>query len=214
MSASGWTTARLDEIERSGNRSEWIPVRRRLGVSSFGVNAWSGDAGAEIIGSHEEVSTGHEELYLVFSGRAEFTVGGEKVDAAPGTIVFVRDPAIERGATATEDGTVIVTVGAKPGEPYEPQPWEINSEVFPLFDRGEFAQAKAMLEPAVAENPDAGGLLYNLACAESRLGETDAAIGHLARAVEIEPNFARYAQDDEDLEPIRSDPRFPPPPAS
>jgi tetratricopeptide (TPR) repeat protein len=211
---SAWEVTRLEEIERSGSRNEWIPIRRALDVRSFGVNAWAGDSGAQIISEHEEVSTGHEELYLVFSGRAEFRLGDEKVDAPAGTVVFVRDPAAQRGATATADGTVIVSMGAKPGEPYEPQPWEINSEVFPLFERGEFAQAKEMLEAAVAEHPDAGGLLYNLACAESRLGETDAAIDHLARAVEIEPNFAKYAQDDEDLEPIRSDPRFPPPPAS
>lgn len=206
---SAWEVTRLDEIERVGTRAEWIPIRRALDVRSFGVNAWSGDAGAEIISEHEEVSTGHEELYLVFSGHAEFTLGGEKVDAPPGTVVFVRDPAAQRGATATADGTVIVSMGAKPGEAYEPQPWELNSEVIPLFERGEFAEAKARLEVAVAGHPNGASLFFNLACAESQLGETDAALEHLARAIEIEPRFAEYAQTDDDLASIRSDPRFP-----
>jgi mannose-6-phosphate isomerase-like protein (cupin superfamily) len=204
-----WETARLDELARSAGRREWIPVRRHLGVKAFGVNAWAGDDGDTIIREHEEVSTGHEELYVVFSGRAEFVVGGETVDAPAGAIVFVRDPATQRGAKATADGTLVLTAGAKPGEPYEPQPWEVNSEVFPLFDRGDFAGAKTLLVEALAERPDSGGLLYNLACAESQLGETDAALEHLGRAVELSAEFAEYAQSDADLEAIRSDPRFP-----
>lgn len=209
MSARGWEAARLDELARSEGRSEWIPVRRRLGVKAFGVNAWVGDAGDTVIRGHEEVGTGHEELYVVLAGRAEFTVGGESVDAAPGTVVFVRDPATQRGAKATAAGTLILTAGAKPGEAYEPQPWEINSEVFPLFDRGEFAAAKALLLEALEEQPEAGGLLYNLACAESQLGETEAALEHLRRAVEISDELADYARTDADLEPLRADPRFP-----
>jgi mannose-6-phosphate isomerase-like protein (cupin superfamily) len=209
VTGRAWQSARLDELERSGGRSEWIPVRRRLGVKAFGVNAWAGDAGDTLIREHEEVSTGHEELYVVLSGRAEFTVGGETVDAPPGTVVFVRDPATHRAATAKAAGTMILSAGAKPGEPYEPQPWEVNSEVLPIFDRGEFAAAKALLVEALEERPNAGGLLYNLACAESQLGETEAALEHLRRAVEISDEFAEYAKTDADLEPIRADPRFP-----
>jgi tetratricopeptide (TPR) repeat protein len=209
VNARTWTTARLDELARSEGRPEWIPVRRHLGVTAFGVNAWAGGDGDTLIRTHEEASTGHEELYLVLSGRAEFAVGDETVAAPAGTIVFVRDPATQRGAKATADGTLILTVGAKPGEPYEQQPWEINSEVFPLFDRGDFAAAKAQLVEALDERPDAGGLLYNLACAEAQLGETDAALEHLRRAIETSAEFADYAKSDEDLAPLRADPRFP-----
>ena len=208
MTEGGWQAAHVDELARSEGRREWIPVRRRLGVKAFGVNAWVGGAGDTVIRGHEEAGTGHEELYVVLSGRAEFTVGGETVDAAPGTIVFVRDPATQRGARATADGTLLLTVGAKPGEPYELQPWEVNSEVFPLFDRGEFAAAKTLLVEELRERPEAGGLLYNLACAESQLGETEAALEHLRRALEISDEFADYARTDADLEPIRADPRF------
>jgi tetratricopeptide (TPR) repeat protein len=204
-----WTVTSLDEIPRSGQRSVWIPIRRHLDVQAFGVNAWAGDAGTQLSGLHDEVPTGHEELYVVVSGRATFTVGEEELDAPTGTVVFVRDAATKRGAVAAEDGTTILTAGAKPGEAYSVQPWEINSEVLPLFERGEHAEAKRLLEEGLLKTPDAATLIYNLACAESQLGEVDAAIKHLQRAIELSPTFREFAQTDTDFDQIRDDPRFP-----
>jgi tetratricopeptide (TPR) repeat protein len=204
-----WTVAGLDEIEPAGQNSTWIPIRRQLGVGAFGINAWTADPDGKIISEHEETSSGHEELYLVVNGHAAFTVAGEEIDAPAGTVVFVRDPGTKRGAVSKEEGTTILAVGAKPGEAFTPSPWETNAEIFPLFEQGEFAEAKRRLEAAVAEYPDAAGLLYNLACAESRLGETDAALEHLAAAIERADSFAEYAQTDSDFDPIRDDPRFP-----
>jgi tetratricopeptide (TPR) repeat protein len=210
VSNERWATARLDEIDRSGARREWIPIRRRFGIASFGVNAWSGDESEQLIAEHDEVPTGHEELYIVVEGRAKFIVDGEEVDAPAGTIVFVRDPAVTRGARAEAGGTTILSAGAKPGEAYRPMPWEVNSEIFPLFDKGEYAEAKRLLEEALPQYEGAGGVLfYNLACAEARLGEKEAALGHLAQAVALEDRFAEYARDDDDLATLRDDPRFP-----
>ena len=204
---------RLGEIERSGNRSEWIPIRRSLDIASFGVNAWTGEEGARLIPEHEESSTGHEELYLVLDGHATFTVAGDTIDAPAGTLVFARDPAVNRGAVAAAGGATILSIGAKPGEAFRVMPWEVISVVFPLLDRGEYAEAKRLLEEAVAEFPDQGVHLYNLACAEAKLDETDAALDHLLHACELEDRFAGFAQDDEDLASLRDDPRFPPAPA-
>ena len=204
-----FTVTHWDDIERSGSRNEWVPIRRKLGIQAFGVNAWTGDTGTTLVGEHDEVPTGHEELYIVVAGRAAFTVAGDEIDGPAGTIVFVRDPATKRAAVAAEDGTMILTAGGKPGEAFESQPWEVNSDVFPLFERGEHAEAKRLLEEALVERPDTAGFLYNLACAESQLGETDAAIEHLTRAVELSDTFREYAQSDTDFEPIRDDPRFP-----
>jgi hypothetical protein len=209
VSNERWATARLDEIERSGMRREWIPIRRHFRINSFGVNAWSGDQGEQLIAEHDEVPTGHEELYVVVAGRATFVVDGEKVDAPTGTIVFVRDPAVTRGARAEEGGATILSAGAKPGEAYRPLVWEVNSEVFPLFDKGEYAEAKRLLEAALPQYEGAGGVLfYNLACAEARLGEKEAALEHLEQAVALEDRFAGYARDDDDLASLRDDPRF------
>jgi hypothetical protein len=207
--ADAFETANLHEIERDPTRPEWIPIRRRFGISAFGVNAWSA-AGPEetLIPEHEESSIGHEELYVVAEGHATFTVGGEKIDGPAGTIVFVRDPGTKRGARAEAGGATILSVGAKPGEPFRVSPWEVSAEIMPLFDRGEFAEVKRKLEPVVAAHPQLAGPLYNLACAEALLGENDAALEHLARAVELRPRFAESAREDEDLASIRDDPRF------
>ena len=214
MSDRPFEIARLDEIERSGNRGEWIPIRRSLGIASFGVNAWSGDEGTQLISEHDESSIGHEELYLVVDGHATFTVGDETVDAPAGTLVFARDPAVKRGAVAGAGGATILSIGAKPGEAFRVSPWEVTSEIFPLFDRGEYEEARRRLEEAVREFPGEGVHLYNLACAKAQLGEKDAALDHLLRAVELEDRFAEYAQGDEDLAPLRDDPRFPPAPVA
>jgi tetratricopeptide (TPR) repeat protein len=210
MAENRYRVARLDELERDGTRREWIPIRRHLGIGAFGVNAWaSSEEGADIIPDHEESSIGHEELYLVVEGAATFTVDGQEIDAPAGTVVFVRDPAVKRAARTKAGGATILTAGARPGEAFRISPWERNAEIFPLFERGEYEAAKRMLDALVTDFPDAAGPLYNLACAEARLGERDAALEHLARAVELNPGFAGLARDDEDLASLRDDPRFP-----
>lgn len=204
--ATGYTVARLDEIESQGG---WLRIREHFDVGAFGVNAWRPKDDGEIIGEHDEQQLGHEELYAVLEGHATFTLDGEVVDAPAGSLVFVRDPAVKRKAVARKPGTTILAVGGAPGQAYSVAPWEANAEIFPLFAQGEFAEAKRRLQEAVGRHPDAGGLFYNLACAEARLDETDAALEHLQRAVEISEQFAEYAKTDEDLASIRDDPRFP-----
>jgi tetratricopeptide (TPR) repeat protein len=202
-----YRVVRIDDVEEING---WIPLRRHLGVGAFGVNAWRPQSdGEKIIGEHDEATTGHEELYVVTEGRATFTVDGEEIDAPAGTLVFVRDPALKRAAGAREPGTTILTVGGKPGEAYTSLAWEENADIVPLFGRGEIAEAKRRLEEALDRYPGAGGLLYNLACAESRLGETDAALAHLDQAIEEFAGFREVAANDPDFEAIRDDPRFP-----
>jgi tetratricopeptide (TPR) repeat protein len=203
VSEQGWSVARLDEIERIGG---WAPVRAHFGIEAFGVNAWFGDEGAAVIPDHEETPSGHEELYLVIAGHATFTVNGEEVDAPMGTIVFVRDPAAQRGAKALEAGTTVLTVGGEPGKAYAVRGWEANAKIIPYFESGEFAEAKRLIEEALEENPDAAGLIYNLACAEARLGNTGAAVGALKRAIELHDGFRQYVATDDDLESIRDHP--------
>jgi hypothetical protein len=49
---------------------------------------------------------------------------------------------------------------------------------------------------------------YNTACFESRAGRIDAALAHLRRAVELSPDLAELARDDEDLAALREHPAF------
>ena len=203
---SAWEQARLDDLWRDNG---WAPIRKTLDIRSFGINAWrSAEAGGQVIPDHEEEATGHEELYLVTAGHATFTIGDEEVDAPLGTIVLVRDPAVNRGAVAREPGTVVVTVGGKPGEAYTPHPWEANRDVFAALDAGRPEEAKRILFDALDRYENRSTLYYNLACAEALLGETDAALEHLELALRSRPALADLARDDGDLESIRDDPRF------
>ena len=203
---SGYETLRLQDLRRDDG---WAPIRLALDIRSFGINSWTGlDAGDTVILEHDEVPTGHEELYLVTAGHATFSVGGEEIDGPEGTIVLVRDAALSRGAVAREPGTSVLTVGAKPGEAYTPIPWETSRDVVALLDGGRPADAKTLLLDALERYEDKSVLLYNLACAEAMLGEADEALEHLRLAIESRPEAAECAREDADLASLRDDPRF------
>lgn len=203
---SGFETAQLEDLRRDDG---WAPIRLALDIRSFGINSWTArEAGDTVIPEHDEVPTGHEELYLVTAGHATFSIGGEKVDGPKGTIVLVRDASLSRGAVARDAATTILTVGAKPGEAFTPVPWETSRDVVALLDGGRAADAKTMLLEALGRYEDRSVLLYNLACAESMLGEGDEALEHLEQAITARPSLAEDARDDADFASIRDDPRF------
>jgi quercetin dioxygenase-like cupin family protein len=93
----------------------WQPLNERLGVRAFGVNAVAMDPGDEFDIEHQEADSGHEEMYVVVSGRAGFRIGGQELEAGPGDVVAVPDPAETRDYWALESGTRIVCIGAAPG---------------------------------------------------------------------------------------------------
>jgi len=88
-------------------------------MQAFGVNAWRGGPGDEVIKRHDESDSGHEELYIVLSGRATFTVGGDDVDAPAGMCICIQNAGLERIAVAQEPNTVVLSLGNKPGGAYE-----------------------------------------------------------------------------------------------
>jgi hypothetical protein len=106
----------------------WHAVRAAFGIGSFGVNAYvAASAGDVFTSEHDELDTRHEELFFVANGHATFTIAGEAVEAPAGTFVYVRDPAVGRGATAREPGTVLLALGGEPGRAYEISLWERES---------------------------------------------------------------------------------------
>ena len=188
------------------------PVRLHFGINSFGINAYSAPAGERVIEEHDELGHGagrHEELYFVAAGHATFELGGEEVDAPAGTLVFVRDPAVGRGAMATEGDTTVLVVGGIPGRAFEPSPWEAWLAAKPLLDAGQPDRGAAVFLQALERHPGNPNVLYNLACFESLAGRPDDALAHLAEAIELDPRVREWAQTDEDFEAIREDPRFP-----
>src|SRR4051794_6168233 len=159
---SGYAVARLDEIEElDDGRCPWRPVRHHLGVTAFGVNAWTAaDAGDRIINEHDEADDedDQEELYLVQRGRARFELDGEHVDAPAGTFVFA-PPGVKRTAFAEEPGTTIVAVGGTPGKAYEPSGWEVWRPLHHLYEAGEYAEAAERGRELVAAHPEYAGAL-------------------------------------------------------
>jgi tetratricopeptide (TPR) repeat protein len=206
-------SAHISELKFTfpGNQS-WAMVRTHFDIQSFGVNAYiAEEAGVEVIGEHDELGENagtHEELYFVSSGHAVFTVNGDAIDAPTGTFVFVRDPAAKRQAVAKEAGTTVVIVGGKPGEAFTPSPWERTSEGLVHFANEDYEKAAEVYEGFLAETPGNAGFLYNLACAESRLGRKEDALGHLREAVETEADYKKNAVKDPDFDAIRDDPEF------
>lgn len=204
----------LDELERLPVDEEgltWRPIRRLFDIRGFGVNAWTAEqAGHRVIEEHTEATNHHEELYVVVSGRATFTVGGEELDAPAGTLVFV-DPSTRRGAVAAEAGTTVLVLAGKRGEPFVVSAWETVYAAYAYRRLGDLERARALLDEAVAENPTAWQGQYHLACFAALDGDREAALTHLLRAVELDPEAARWAADDADLATTRDDPRFPKP---
>ncbi len=187
-------------------------VRRDLDIGSFGVNAfYQATNGAIVVGEHDELGPGaggHEELYVVVAGGCTFTVDGEEVDAPRGTALFVRDPAVKRSALATEDETTVLVVGGRPGEVFEPSPGEALAPFFRLYRNEDYEGALAVCREAQVAHPGNALILYNIACLESRLGRPDEALEPLGESLAASPAFKELAADDDDLAPLRDDPRF------
>jgi tetratricopeptide (TPR) repeat protein len=205
---SEYAVARLDEIDEiSDGRCPWRPVRHHFGITSFGINAWTGRAaGDRIINEHDEEGE-NEELYFVQSGRARFELGGERVDAPAGAFVFVR-PAVKRTAFAEEPGTTILAVGATPGQVYQPVGWELWAPFGRLYQEGRYAEAADQARGVADAHPEYPALLYNLACCESLAGRKADAIEHLRLALEKSDGVRSYLAGDSDLDPLREEPAF------
>lgn len=126
------TLAEVDSGNPYVKDSPFHLIRRHFDIQAFGVNAATGDAGDELIEEHHEAddaenqTNGHQELYVVMTGQAVFTVDGEEIDAPAGTVVFVRDPDLLRAARATADDTAIFMVGGPTGVPFTVSRWEAS----------------------------------------------------------------------------------------
>ena len=204
--------AKIDELERYPIEGQqgliWRPVRRHFDIHAFGVNAYTAEqAGQRVVEEHRE-EDGHEELYVVVSGRARFMLDGQEHDAPAGTLVHC-PPGTPRGAVAEEPGTTVLGIGAKPGEVFQPSGWEWTFAGMSLLSRGDEEAARREFAAGIDAYPDAWQGYYNLACAEARMGNRESALENLGRAAEIDAGVVqRYAADDEDFASLKDDPEF------
>jgi tetratricopeptide (TPR) repeat protein len=211
--SDSFRVARLDEVtpQRGADDSRWFRLRRDLDVGAFGVNAYGADSGKRVIEEHDELGTAagkHEELYVVLRGSARFELDGEEQTVPAGSCVFIRAPDVRRGAIAEEDGTIVLVVGGTPGVAYGVSAWEAAGDAYPHWESGDHAKAVEIMRAVVEEHPEAGIVLYNLACAETLAGEPEQALEHLRRSIELEERFRELARTDEDFAAIRDRPEF------
>ena len=214
---NSYVVAKLDELEPAARLAPGAPddgrqrfdVRRGLGITAFGISAFSAPSGVVVINEHDETllgEAGQEELYIVMNGAATFEVDGETVDAPAGSLVQVQ-PTAKRKATATEDGTTILVVGGTAGKAYEVPPEEAG-EAFAAYSAGDYEEALAKQLVVVEKRPDNSVAHFNAGCFAARAGQADDAIEHLRRAVEINERIKELIATDEDLDSIREDERF------
>jgi mannose-6-phosphate isomerase-like protein (cupin superfamily) len=202
----------IDDLERiplEGN--QWRPVRRALGVTGFGVNAYTAaEAGDEVIEPHDETSAGaggHEELYIVVAGSAEFKLGDERIDAPQGTLILV-PVGTHRVAVATAPETTVLVIGGVPGTAAV-SPFEHWYAAQGPYSRGEYDEAVAVASEGLAEFPEHPTLHYQLACFNALGGHPEKALEHLRVAATANPQVLEWASDDADLDPIRGLPGYP-----
>ena len=93
----------------------WQPLNGPLGISGFGINAFTVDTDEDVDTTHDESESKQQELYVVIAGRAALTIDGVEHEAAAGTLVSVPDPATMRSMRALEDGTRILCIGSAAG---------------------------------------------------------------------------------------------------
>ena len=209
----GWRSVLIDEIEPISvidGTLLWRPVRRALDIGAFGINAYiAPNAGDDVVEEHTERSLGHEEVYVVLSGRATFTLDGEALDAPAGTLVFIRDVDVRRHARAEEPGTSVLAIGGPRDAAYEPSAWEDYFAAERHRTAGNYDAYLAELTDALERRPDHPGALYHVACAEALAGRADDAVEHLRRALEVRPELAEHARADEDFASLRDRPDWP-----
>jgi hypothetical protein len=207
---AAYSVVHLDDIEEFGDAGcHYRPIRHHLGITTFGVTAWTAHAAGDlVINEHDEGDpTADQELFLVLRGHAVFEIEGDRVDAPAGTLVFA-PPRTRRTAVARLDGTTIIAVEGTPGRAYEARGWELWAPLAPLYGAGKYAEVADRLGAIVAASPQYPMLFFNLACCESLCGRTRDALEHLGHAIELSEEFRGTARTDSDLDPIRDDPAF------
>jgi quercetin dioxygenase-like cupin family protein len=92
---------------------DWHPLQHHLGLKAFGANVFvAREAGQALVEEHDESASGHEELYVVLAGEAEFTLDGERTTASAQCVVAVLEPSVVRRAVARVAGTMLLALGA------------------------------------------------------------------------------------------------------
>ena len=200
------------ELAEADGDKVFVQIGRALHVGAFGIGAaFQRKAGETVIPDHHEAGPGgdrHEELYVVVHGSATFIVGGESIDAPQGTTIFVHEPGVMRTAIATSDETLVLAVGGPRGSAYRLTPAASQEGFWEAYREQDYASARAASKRGLEVYPGNAHLLYNVACMEALLGNSEAALTALAESVAQWEPYKEQAQKDEDFASLREDARF------
>ena len=121
----GWKVEAIDGIPpvKPDWPATWKSVRHYFGITAFGVNAVTKDAGNILIPEHGHAESGEQELYVIQRGAARATLDGVEVDVPAGSAVAV-EGRVRRKFEATESPTTLIVIGGTPGKAYEVGDWE------------------------------------------------------------------------------------------
>lgn len=124
-SNKGWKIANIQDIGpvKDSWSADWHSVRHYFGITGFGINAATKNAGDSITPEHDEAGDGQQEVFVVLEGNAEFTLDGKKVIAKKQDIIFA-EPKVRRSAKALASPTTVLIIGGAPGKPYKVGDWE------------------------------------------------------------------------------------------
>ncbi|HEY7605077.1 MAG TPA: DUF1028 domain-containing protein [Gaiellaceae bacterium] len=86
--------------------------------------------------------------------------------------------------------------------------WDALRRASFFHEPGQYAQGVEVLRAALGRHGEDPVLLYDLACFESLAGDTEGAIAHVTRSLELDPRLRPGAAADGDFEALRQDPRF------
>jgi hypothetical protein len=206
MPAERFTVVHLDEIEPLAWRQsdiEWLPLRAALGARLVGMSAYVAQTvGQTLIEDHIETrdGRGHEEVYLVLSGRARFVIDEHEVDAARGTFIRVGADS-RRVATAAEPGTAVLALGG-PAE-FDPAASEWIDRARPWLTRDP-PRARGLLDELRWLRPDSAAVPLGEALFAAASGDTEGAREWLRQGAEMTPAFTAAALSEPTLAPLLS----------
>jgi len=122
---TGWQVADVNDVPpvKPDWPQTWKSIRHHFGITAFGMNAVTKDAGQVLIPEHDEKASGQQEIYFVHAGEAVATLGGEPITVPAGGLIAV-EPDVTRKIESTASPTTLLCVGGTPGVAYEVGAWE------------------------------------------------------------------------------------------
>ncbi len=122
---TGWGIANLDGIPpvKPDWPATWKSVRHHFGITAFGINGVTKEAGNVLIPEHDETASGQQEVYFVHRGEVRVTLDGEAMTAGEGAVIAI-EPSVKRKIESTASPTTLLVIGGTPGSAYEVGAWE------------------------------------------------------------------------------------------